>query len=117
MFDASAGQIEFWIDACYRDPVSAGPAYFDYIRVFPADDASAADRLFRALAERIPFSPTLADARSTLSYPAGTSHKFMTADERREYGIGDGLVRLSVGLEHGADLERELALALAQLAG
>lgn len=68
--------------------------------------------LFRALDEQIPFSPTLADARSTLSYPAGTSHKFMTADERSACGIGDGLVRLSVGLEAASDLERELARAL-----
>jgi len=71
--------------------------------------------LFRTLADSIPFSPTLADARSTLSYPAGTSHKFMTADERREYGIGDGLVRLSVGLENFDDLRRELEDALSRL--
>jgi cystathionine beta-lyase/cystathionine gamma-synthase len=36
----------------------------------------------------------------------------MTADERREYGISDGLVRLSIGLEAPADLERELGEAL-----
>jgi len=69
--------------------------------------------LFRALADEIPFSPTLGDVRTTLSYPAGTSHKFMTAAERLEYGIGDGLVRLSVGLESASDLERELSTALA----
>jgi cystathionine beta-lyase/cystathionine gamma-synthase len=69
--------------------------------------------LFRALADLIPFSPTLADARSTLSFPAGTSHKFMTADERAACGISDGLVRLSVGLESVEDLTRELTRALA----
>jgi cystathionine beta-lyase/cystathionine gamma-synthase len=77
--------------------------------------AAVAD-FFRALADTIPFSPTLADARSTLSYPAGTSHKFMSADERQSYGIGDGLVRLSVGLESEADLARELEGALAKVA-
>jgi len=70
--------------------------------------------LFRALADLIPFSPTLADARSTLSYPAATSHKFMTASEREACGISDGLVRLSVGLEAPADLTRELSEALSQ---
>ena len=70
---------------------------------------------FRTLADAIPFSPTLADARSTLSYPTGTSHKFMTADERKAYGIGDGLVRLSVGLESEADLARELTEGLAKI--
>jgi cystathionine beta-lyase/cystathionine gamma-synthase len=72
--------------------------------------------LFRALADQIPFSPTLADARSTLSYPTGTSHKFMSADERKACGISDGLVRLSVGLEAEADLTRELSDAL-EIAG
>jgi cystathionine beta-lyase/cystathionine gamma-synthase len=67
---------------------------------------------FRALAESIPFSPTLADARSTLSYPAGTSHKFMTANERIACGISEGLVRMSVGLESESDLTRELSEAL-----
>ena len=73
----------------------------------------AVDMLFRRLADVIPFSPTLADARTTVSYPAGTSHKFMTAAARAACGIGDGLVRLSIGLEDASDLKRELAAALA----
>ncbi|WP_373650454.1 PLP-dependent aspartate aminotransferase family protein [Schlesneria sp. DSM 10557] len=72
----------------------------------------AVDVLFRRLAEVIPFSPTLADARTTMSYPAGTSHKFMSSASRAEYGIGDGLVRLSIGLEAPDDLNRELGAAL-----
>lgn len=75
----------------------------------------AVDALFKSLADTIPFSPTLADARTTLSYPAGTSHKFMTAAERAACGIGDGLVRLSIGLEEPADLERELGDAIGRL--
>ena len=78
-----------------------------------AGGRSAVDGLFRALADVIPFSPTLADARTTVSYPAGTSHKFMTAAERADYGIGDGLVRLSIGLEDPADLHRDLEQGLA----
>ena len=73
----------------------------------------AVDMLFRRLADVIPFSPTLADARTTVSYPAGTSHKFMTAAARAACGIGDGLVRLSIGLEDAGDLKREFAAALA----
>ncbi len=80
-----------------------------------AGGRSAVDSLFRALAHVIPFSPTLADARSTVSYPAGTSHKFMTAAERSEYGIGDGLVRLSIGLEDPADLQSDLTKGLAAI--
>jgi O-succinylhomoserine sulfhydrylase len=70
------------------------------------------DRLFQRLAPAIPFSPTLADARTTVSYPAGTSHKFLTATARAAVGISDGLVRLSVGLEDVEDLWRELSAAL-----
>jgi len=73
----------------------------------------AVDMLFRRLADVIPFSPTLADARTTVSYPAGTSHKFMTAAARAACGIGDGLVRLSIGLEDAGDLKQEFAAALA----
>lgn len=76
---------------------------------------AAVDVLFRALSDVIPFSPTLADSRTTVSYPAGTSHKFMTADERATFGIGDGLVRLSIGLEDASDLQRELQSALARI--
>lgn len=69
--------------------------------------------IFRALAHTLPFSPTLADARTTISYPAGTSHKFLSVDERRTYGISDGLIRVSIGLEDATDLIRELETALA----
>lgn len=72
----------------------------------------AVRQLFRRLGERIPFSPTLADARTTVSYPAGTSHKFLSASERQACGIGDGLVRLSIGLEDAGQLEQELGAAL-----
>lgn len=74
------------------------------------------DALFRAMAHDIPFSPTLADARTTMSYPAGTSHKFMTAAERAEYGIGDGLIRLSIGLEDAEDLMSDLGRGLGVIA-
>jgi cystathionine beta-lyase/cystathionine gamma-synthase len=70
------------------------------------------ETIFQRLNHVIPFSPTLADARTTFSYPAGTSHKFMTAAERQACGITDGLIRLSIGLEDASDLERELATAL-----
>ncbi len=75
----------------------------------------AVARLFRALGETIPFSPTLADTRTTVSYPAGTSHKFLSAEERATCGITDGLVRLSIGLEDEPTLRRELGAALDSL--
>ena len=71
--------------------------------------------LLRELAGSIPFSPTLADVRTTISWPAGTSHKFMDAADRRAWGISDGLVRLSVGIDAVQDVISELERALSQL--
>ena len=71
--------------------------------------------LLRELADSIPFSPTLADVRTTVSWPAGTSHKFMDPEDRRAWGIGDGLVRLSVGIDSVQDVISELDRALNQL--
>lgn len=54
--ELSDGVVEFWLDPCYRDPVSAGPVYFDYVRLVPAFDAAAIDRLFQA-ARQMPRRP------------------------------------------------------------
>jgi len=70
---------------------------------------------FMHAASTIPFSPTLADARTTLSHPATTSHSFMSAAERKSIGIKDELVRLSIGLEPVEQLRQELTAALDQL--
>jgi cystathionine beta-lyase/cystathionine gamma-synthase len=60
----------------------------------------------------IPFSPSLGHTGTTCSYPAGTSHRYVSPAERRRQGIGDGLVRLSVGLEPLAVIQAELARGL-----
>jgi cystathionine beta-lyase/cystathionine gamma-synthase len=67
---------------------------------------------FMIAAKSIPFSPTLADSRTTVSHPATTSHGFMTKAARLELGITDELIRLSVGLEPFELLQRELDEAL-----
>ena len=67
--------------------------------------------LMRAM-PTIPFSATLADARTTISHPATTSHGFMTRQDRQDIGITDELVRLSVGLETFEQLRDELNTAL-----
>jgi cystathionine beta-lyase/cystathionine gamma-synthase len=70
---------------------------------------------FMHAASTIPFSPTLADARTTMSHPATTSHCFMSSAGRREIGIRDQLVRLSIGLEPVEQLKAELSAALDQI--
>ncbi|MDX1632077.1 MAG: PLP-dependent transferase [Thermoanaerobaculia bacterium] len=52
-----------------------------------------------------------------MSLPALTSHRNLSPSERRELGIGDGLIRLSVGIEAVEDLEEDLLSALDREAG
>jgi cystathionine beta-lyase/cystathionine gamma-synthase len=46
-------------------------------------------------------------------YPAMSSHRALSPAMRRRLGIGDGLVRLSAGIEAAADLIADLEQALA----
>lgn len=59
---------------------------------------AAADRMVQA-APDLPFAPTLGDVGTTLSHPASSSHRGLTADARAELGISDGFFRVSVGIE------------------
>ncbi len=54
----------------------------------------------------------LGDAKSLITHPTTTTHQRLTPAQRAELGIGDGLVRLSVGLEHADDLIADLLGAL-----
>jgi len=65
-------------------------------------------RFLNAL-ELIDISNNLGDAKSLITHPASTTHERIGADERARMGIGDGLLRLSVGLEDAADLTDDLA--------
>lgn len=57
-------------------------------------------------------SNNLGDAKSLVTHAATTTHQRFKADERAAMGIGDGLVRLSLGLEHPGDLCADLLQAL-----
>jgi methionine-gamma-lyase len=55
---------------------------------------------------------SLGDVRSLLTHPASTTHSTMAREDRERAGIGDGLLRLSVGLESAEDLWSDLERAL-----
>jgi O-succinylhomoserine sulfhydrylase len=55
----------------------------------------------------------LGDTKSTITHPATTTHSRMTAEQRAAAGIGDGLVRIAVGLESVADIQADLERGLA----
>lgn len=68
-------------------------------------------RFMNAL-ELVDVSNNLGDSKSLATHPATTTHMRVGAEERARLGIGDGTVRLSVGLEDVADLIEDLAIAL-----
>ena len=61
----------------------------------------------------ISLTANLGDVRSIATHPASTTHSKLSPDERAEVGISDGLVRLSIGLEHVDDIWEDLEVALA----
>jgi O-succinylhomoserine sulfhydrylase len=65
----------------------------------------------RAL-EIVKISNNLGDSKSLITHPATTTHQRLKEEERAALGIGDGLVRFSVGLEDPDDLADDLIAAL-----
>lgn len=55
---------------------------------------------------------SLGGVETTISHPASTSHRQLSADELRQAGISEGFLRLSVGVEDAADLIGDLEQAL-----
>ena len=61
----------------------------------------------------VPISNNLGDAKSLVTHPASTTHHRIGAEGRAAVGIGDDMIRLSVGLEHPQDLIDDLDRAIA----
>ncbi len=57
-------------------------------------------------------SANLGDTRTIVTHPASTTHSKLSAEDRLEVGITDGLVRVSVGLENSGDIINDLSSAL-----
>lgn len=76
----------------------------------------AATEFIRAVAEHIPFAPSLGDLSTTLSHPESTSHRGLSAEERERLGITGGTIRLSVGIESAVGIIAALQAGLDKLA-
>lgn len=63
-------------------------------------------------ARLISITANLGDVKSTITHPASTTHGRISAEARAAAGIGDGLLRVAVGLEANADLCADLARGL-----
>lgn len=60
----------------------------------------------------VDISNNLGDAKSLVTHPATTTHQRLAPEIREAYGIGEGMLRLSVGLEDVADIIDDLSQAL-----
>jgi cystathionine beta-lyase/cystathionine gamma-synthase len=62
-------------------------------------------------------SMSLAGVESTILSPRKTSHALLSPEERQRQGIGDGLLRFSVGIEEKGDLIADIEQALQKVTG
>ena len=74
--------------------------------------SEAAARTFLDHLELISHLANIGDAKTVAIHPWTTTHAGLSAEERRRAGVTPELIRLSVGLESPADLERDLERAL-----
>lgn len=76
-----------------RGGLEAGKKFFDSVRM-------------------LSLSANLGDSRSIVTHPASTTHSKLTEEERKSVGITDGMIRVSVGLEHIEDIVADIEQAL-----
>ncbi|HEY5581525.1 MAG TPA: O-succinylhomoserine sulfhydrylase [Rhodoferax sp.] len=82
-----------------------------------ADPVQARKHAFHVIDSTLVCSITanLGDTKTTITHPASTSHGRITEAQRQAAGIGQGLIRAAVGLEHVDDLKADLARGLVGL--
>jgi cystathionine beta-lyase/cystathionine gamma-synthase len=90
-----------------------GAELFGGMVSFDARDAGRAE-VFRFLEALRLIQPatTLGDVYTLALYPAMSSHRALDAEMRSRIGIGDGLIRISIGIEDAADIIADLDAAL-----
>jgi len=82
---------------------------------FELQDRAAVERFVGGLAH-FTLAESLGGVESLVAHPASMTHASMSAAARARAGITDGLVRLSVGIEHAADLLADVRAALRRVA-
>ncbi len=78
---------------------------------FELANFAAASALVSSL-QLITLTPSLGGFATTISHPATSSHRNLSAKERQAVGISDGLLRLSIGIENPDDVIADLEQAL-----
>jgi O-acetylhomoserine (thiol)-lyase len=96
MSGKASGILSFGLKTKEADPRAAGARFLDGLKLFI--------RLVN-----------IGDAKSTATHPASTTHRQLDPAELEKAGVSEGMVRLSVGIEHISDLQADLEQALAQV--
>jgi cystathionine gamma-synthase len=81
---------------------------------FELEGGQAAVRAFVDGLKYFTLAESLGGVESLVAHPATMTHAAMSAQARAKAGIGDGLLRLSVGIEHTSDLVADLQAGLAR---
>jgi len=84
------------------------------IVTFEIDGGLEKGRQFLDQLELFTLSANLGDTRSIATHPASTTHSKLTPSDRLAVGITDGLIRLSIGLEHLEDIWEDVEKGLKQ---
>lgn len=89
----ASGILSFGLKSSDTDPRAAGARFLDALQLFT--------RLVN-----------IGDAKSLATHPASTTHRQLNPEELTKAGVSEGMVRLSVGIEHIDDLLDDLEQAL-----
>jgi cystathionine gamma-synthase/methionine-gamma-lyase len=96
--------------ALMRDGMAGGMLSFEIAAATQPD----VFRFMEALTLAVP-APTLGDVYTLTLYPAHSSHRALTPEQRAQVGISDRLVRFSIGIEDVDDIIADLDSALAHV--
>ena len=82
------------------------------IVAFEIEGGLQAGKDFLDSVEMVSLTANLGDSRTIVSHPASTTHSKLSAEEKAVVGITDGMIRISVGLEHQDDILADILQAL-----
>jgi O-succinylhomoserine sulfhydrylase len=89
---------------------------FGGIVAFEVEGAREGAWAFMDATRLMSITANLGDVKTTITHPATTTHSRITPAERERAGITEGLLRISVGLEHLDDLKADIQRGIAGLA-
>jgi O-succinylhomoserine sulfhydrylase len=103
-------------DLAMRQQSGMGGAVVSF-DVKAADPVAARKKAFHVIdhTQVCSITANLGDTKTTITHPASTSHGRITEAQRQAAGIGQGLIRVAVGLEYIDDLKADLARGLSGL--